>query len=74
MKILTRKRQDDILKLLTANLTISINTSMDVESFHYTVDNIYEIATIVDGLNGLNKVHNTCSRYVSKKISELDKD
>ena len=47
---------------------------MDVESFHYTVDNIYKIATIVDGLNGLNKVHNTCSRYVSKKISELDKD
>ena len=74
MKILTRKKQDEILKLLTANLIININTSMDVESFHYTVDNIYKIATIVDGFNGLNKVYKTCSGYVSKKISELDKD
>lgn len=74
MKILTRKKQDEILKLLTANLTININTSMDVESFTYIVDNTYDIATLVDGFNGLNKVHNTCSRYVSKKISELNKD
>ena len=74
MKILTRKKQDEILKHLTANLIIDSDAITDIESLRYAVDNAFEIAILVDGINGLNKVHNTASQYVSKKISELDKD
>lgn len=74
MKILTRKKQDDILKHLTANLIIDSDAITDIESLRYAVDNAFEIAILVDGINGLNKVHNTCSRYVAEKFSELNKD
>lgn len=74
MKILTRKKQDEILKLLAANLIIDGYSSMDEESFSYVIDNAYEIAILVDGIDGLNKVYNTSLQYSSEKVSELDKD
>ena len=71
MKILTRKKQDEILKRIAANLIIDGDTSMDEESFRCAIDNAYEIAILVDGINGLDKVHNMASQYVPEKVSDI---
>lgn len=71
MKILTRKKQDEILKRLCANEIIraSYVSELGEESFYATVresENSLEIANIVGGINGVIKVKNTVERMVKK--------
>lgn len=59
MRILTKKKIDEILKRITANEIISIETPMDTEKFECMTENNCEIACLVGGIEGMCKVQNT---------------
>ena len=63
MKILTRKQQDEILKMLSANLIIAFETKMSPEFIDKTISNIFDIAYTVAGMDGDEKVHNTAEKW-----------
>lgn len=63
MKILTRKQQDEILKLLSANHIIADNY-MDIVGYGQTLMNISDIAFLIDGISGVRKVGNTVERWI----------
>lgn len=71
MKILTRKKQDEILKRLCANEIIldSYFPEFGEKSFCEYIkasENSLEIANIVGGIKGVIKVKNTVERMVRR--------
>ena len=70
MKTLTRKQQDEILKMLSANLIIAFQTEMSQEFTDKTVSNIYDIAYTVAGIDGAEKVHNTAEKWYRGRKNE----
>ena len=69
MKLITSKKQDELLKRLTANLIIAYdfwkNTEhIDVESFDKFLDNTLECAYTIGYFGGTGKVLNTFSKYM----------
>lgn len=63
MKILSKKKCDEILKRLTANEIIAIYSSDDIEAQTKATENRAEIAFIVGGIRGMNKVKNTVKSW-----------
>lgn len=63
MKILTKKKVDEILKRITENEIIGIDYIKDMESFEKHCDNNSEVVYLVGGISGLNKVKNMLERY-----------
>ena len=63
MKILTRKKQNEILKLLAANEIIAIN-SLNTEDFEIFVDNSANTVYAIGGINGMQKVRNTVENWL----------
>ena len=64
MRILTNKKIDEILKRITANEIIAIETPMDTDKHTYMIENNADIAYMVGGIKGMTKVQNTIkSRY-----------
>lgn len=61
MKILTRKQQDEILKLLAENHIIA-DAYMLTEGYGDTLGNICEIAYFVDGMEGMLAVRKMVER------------
>lgn len=62
-KILTRKKCEEILKRITANEIIQIEYgSHDVEAETKATENRAEIAYIVGGIKGMNKIQNTLKK------------
>lgn len=59
MKILTKKKQEEILKRLVANSVIFIKGNKDEECIGSFAENTMEIAFFVGGLKGMEKVTNT---------------
>ena len=59
MKILTKKKQEEILKRLVANSIIFIEGNKDEEYIGYFAENTTEISFLVGGLKGMEKVTNT---------------
>lgn len=59
MKILTKKQVDEILKRITANEIIGIETPMDIQIRENMVENNAEIAYLVGGAKGMTKIQNT---------------
>lgn len=66
MKILSKKKVDEILKRITANEIIAIETPMDEENFEYMINNNIEIAYMVGGIKGMTKVQNTIKERYRK--------
>ena len=65
MKILTKKKVDEILKRITANKIIAIKYITIPEANGVFSENSSEIAYLVGGIKGMCKVQNTIkSRYV----------
>lgn len=62
MKILTKKKIDEILKRITANEIIGIECIEDVELHNKFIENNADIAFYVGGINGMVKVQNTLMR------------
>lgn len=69
MKILTRKKQDEILKRLSANEIIAISC-LKHESFEKFIDNSANIVYNIGGIKGLNKVSNTITKWLEERESE----
>lgn len=60
MKIITKKKADEILKRITANEIIQAEYGLhDIEAETRATENRAEIAFIVGGFKGMNKVQNT---------------
>lgn len=63
MKIITKKKADEILKRITANEIIQVEYGLhDIEAETRATENRAEIAFIVGGFKGMNKVQNTLSK------------
>lgn len=64
MKIITRKRQDELLERLIANLIIAYDELMNIKSFDKFLQNTFECAAEIGSFDGIEKVHNTFSNYI----------
>jgi hypothetical protein len=60
MKILSKKKCDEILKRIVANEIIQIEYGLrDIEAETKATENRADIAYMVGGIKGMNKVQNT---------------
>ena len=67
MKIINKKKQDEILKRLAANAIIAHSKiNEDFEAIEKFVDNTCEIAYLIGGVDGMLKVRNTVFNYPNK--------
>lgn len=74
MKIITKKKADEILKRITANEIIQAEYGLhDVEAETKATENRAEIAFIVGGFKGMNKVQNTLRKRYNN-INHEEKD
>ena len=62
MKIITKKKADEILKRITANEIIGIECIMDVEAHTKFSENNADIAFEIGGIKGMTKIKNTLKR------------
>ena len=76
MKILTNKQCDEIVKRICANEIIQMECSVfdDVEAETKMVENREEIAYIIGGSKGMNKVRATIHQRTMKALDELEKE
>ena len=75
MKIITKKKADEILKRITANEIIRIEYGLhDMEAETKSTENRAEIAFIVGGIKGMDKVQNTLRKRYNNllKIKESE--
>ena len=70
MKILTRKQQDEILKLLAANRVIMHHSTIELDHYTTLLENSSEIANLVGGVQGMVKVQNTVTNCLGGKDGE----
>lgn len=71
MKILTKRQVDEILKRLVANAVISIECSPnDPEAMGKATENRAEIAYIVGGIEGIEKVKNTICKIEKRRVND----
>ena len=68
MKILTKKKQEEILKRLTANSIIYLEGNKDEECISCFADNSGEIAFLVGGVKGAEKMFNTVHKRIMAKM------
>jgi hypothetical protein len=66
IKELDRQVIDEILKRITANEIIGIETPMDIQSREHMVENNTEIAYLVGGVKGMTKIQNTLKERYNK--------
>lgn len=67
MKILTKKKCDEILKRIVADEIIQIEYGLkNIEAEKQSTENMAEIAYLVGGIKGMNKVKNTVHKRYSK--------
>jgi hypothetical protein len=63
MKILSKKKCEEILKRITANEIIQTEYGLhDMEAEAKATENRAEIAYIVGGIKGMNKIQNTLKK------------
>ena len=76
MKILTNKQCDEIVKRICANEIIQMECSVfdDVEAETKMVENREEIAYIIGGSKGMNKVRATIHKRTMKALDDLEKE
>ena len=66
MKIITKKKADEILKRITANEIIGIECIEDIEAYTKFIENNANIAFEVGGIKGILKVRNTLERRLEQ--------
>ena len=62
MKIVTKKKADEILKRITANEIIGIEYIKDIEAYTKLSENNTDIAFEIGGIKGMKKIQNTLKR------------
>ena len=63
MKIITKKKADEILKRIIANEIIGIEYIEDIEAHTKFSENNADIAFEIGGMEGMTKVQNTLKVY-----------
>ena len=76
MKIPTKKQCDEILKRICANEIIQTEYSVldDIEAETKMIENRAEIAYIIGGVKGMNKVRATIHQRTMKALDDLGKE
>lgn len=69
MKIITKKKADEILKRITANEIIGIEYIEDIEAHTKFIGNNADTALEIGGIEGLTKVQNTLNRRYQNERS-----
>lgn len=73
MRILTKKKQDEILKLLAANEIIAIK-GLKAEYLDSFCDNSINVVCAIGGIKGLQKITNTLKNYLRQmNRNEIDR-
>lgn len=67
MKILTKKKQDELLKLITACQIMIVGKDLDIEIFSKLTDNFSEVCYLIGGVEGGYKVYNTVGKFLEEK-------
>ena len=67
MKILTNKQVDEILKRITANEIIAIEYLKDIDAHTQLIENNADIAYMVGGTKGMDKIQNTLKKRYQPK-------
>ena len=67
MKILTNKQVDEILKRITANEIIAIEYLKDIDAHTQLIENNADIAHMVGGTKGMDKIQNTLKKRYQPK-------
>ena len=69
MKIITKKKADEILKRITANEIIGIKYIKDIEAYTKLSENNTDIAFEIGGVKGMTKIQNTLKRRYQNEQS-----
>ena len=69
MKIITKKKADEILKRITANEIIGIEYIKDIEAYTKLLENNTDIAFEIGGIKGMTKIQNTLKRRYQNEQS-----
>lgn len=69
MKIITKKKADEILKRITANEIIGIEYIKDIEAYTKLSENNRDIAFEIGGIKGMTKIKNTLKRRYQNEQS-----
>lgn len=69
MKIITKKKADEILKRITANEIIGIEYIKDIEAYTKLSENNTDIAFGIGGIKGMTKIQNTLKRRYQNEQS-----
>ena len=69
MKIITKKKADEILKRITANEIIGIECIKDIEAYTKLSENNTDIAFEIGGIKGITKIQNTLKRRYQNEQS-----
>ena len=64
MKLITAKKQDELLERLAANLIIACNEHIGIKSFDEFLDNTMECAYAIGSFDGTGKVLNAFSKHL----------
>ena len=67
MKIITKKKADEILKRITENEIIGIECIEDIEAHTKFIENNANIVFEVGGIKGIVKVSNTLEQRLKRK-------
>ena len=69
MKIITKKKVDEILKRIAANEIIGIEYINNIEAHTKLSENNADIAFEIGGIKGMTKIQNTLKRRYQNKQS-----
>ena len=67
MKIINKKKQDEILKRITANAIMLHSLTTDLEILDKFIENTVEISYTIGGFEAAYKVRNSVLNYLNKE-------
>lgn len=67
MKILTKKQKDEILLRIVANEIIAVTSIDEVEELKQHIENAFEMANIIGGIDGARKVQRSIEKYMVRE-------
>ena len=66
MKILTKNQQDELLLRIVANEIIATTSIDEMEELKQHIENAFEMATIIGGIDGAKKVQRSIEKYMAR--------
>lgn len=66
MKIITKNQQDELLIRIVANELIAVTSIDEGEELKQHIENAFEMAAIIGGIDGAKKVQNSIEKYMAR--------